>query len=286
MSLTGKTRVLGILGDPVAHSLSPSMQNRAIAEAGIDAVYVPFQVPAGQLAQAVAALPALGIEGVNVTVPHKEAVVALLDEVDPAARRIGAVNTIVNRRGRLMGYNTDGTGFLKALAEDLHFSASGCRILLLGAGGACRAALVSLALAGAAWIGIANRTRARAEALAEEFAGAFADTRIEVLDLSVDGLCAPLRQVDLLVNTTAVGLRGEQFEDLPWENLRSAAAVYDMVYRQNGTPLVKQALKRGHRAADGIAMLAGQGEEAFYLWFGQRPAPGLMTRWLRRQMDD
>ncbi len=286
MSLTGKTGVLGIFGDPVAHSLSPSMQNRALREAGIDAVYVPFQVPAGELARAVAALPALGIRGVNVTVPHKEAVVALLDEVDPAARRMGAVNTIVNRRGRLVGYNTDGTGFLKALAEDLHFSATDGRILLLGAGGACRAALVSLALAGAAWIGLANRTRARAEALAQEFDGAFADTRIEVLDLSGRALSAPLRQVDLLVNTTAVGLQGEQFDALPWDDLRPAAAVYDMVYRQNGTPLVKEALKRGHRAADGIGMLAGQGEEAFYLWFGQRPPAGMMARWLRQHLAE
>ena len=286
MNLTGKTAVLGIFGDPVGHSLSPSMQNRALQQAGIDAVYVPFHVPAEELARAVAALPALGIRGVNVTVPHKEAVVALLDEVDPAARRIGAVNTIVNRQGRLMGYNTDGTGFLKALAEDLHFSAAGGRILLLGAGGACRAALVSLALAGAAWIGLANRTRARAEALAEVFAGAFADTRIEVLDLSRGALSAPLRQVDLLVNTTAVGLQGEQFDDLPWDNLRPAAAVYDMVYRRDATPLVQEALRRGHRAADGIGMLAGQGEEAFFLWFGQRPPEGMMEHWLRQHLAE
>lgn len=135
VKLTGKTRVLGIFGDPVAHSLSPVMQNQALQQAGIDAVYVPFHVTAEQLPQAVASIRSLGLWGVNVTVPHKEAVFPLLDDIDPAARLIGAVNTIVNRNGRLIGYNTDGLGFLRSLAEDLHFSPDGRRILLLGAGG-------------------------------------------------------------------------------------------------------------------------------------------------------
>lgn len=280
MPLTGKTRVLGIFGDPVAHSLSPLMQNQALQQAGIDAVYVPFHVSAEQLPQAVAAIRSLRLWGVNVTVPHKEAVCALLDELAPTAQLIGAVNTIVHHQGRLIGHNTDGCGFLRALAEDLHFFAPGRRILLMGAGGACRAALVSLAQEGAAWIGLANRTRGRAEALVQEFSGLFPNLRLEAFGLEAEELRRATQHLDLLVNTTAVGLKGEAFAGLPWTNLQADLAIYDMVYSRTGTPLVQEARRRGHRASDGLGMLAGQGEEAFALWSGKQPMPGLMKRCL------
>ncbi len=280
MPLTGKTRVLGIFGDPVAHSLSPLMQNQALQQAGIDAVYVPFHVSAEQLPQAVEAIRCLKLWGVNVTVPHKEAVCGLLDELDPTARLIGAVNTIVHQQGRLIGYNTDGCGFLRALAEDLHFFAPGRRILLMGAGGACRAALVSLAQEGAAWIGLANRTRSRAEALAKEFSVIFPHLRLETFGLEAEELRRATEHLDLLVNTTAIGLKGEAFADLPWTNLQADLAIYDMVYSRTGTPLVQEARRRGHRASDGLGMLAGQGEKAFSLWSGKQPLAGLMKRCL------
>lgn len=276
MQLTGKTRVLGIFGDPVAHSLSPVMQNQALQQAGINAVYVPFHVPAEQLPQAVASIRSLDLWGVNVTVPHKEAVFPLLDDIDPAARLIGAVNTIVNRQGRLIGYNTDGLGFLRSLAEDLHFIPDGQRILLLGAGGACRAALVSLCQAGASWIGIANRTRSRAKTLIQEFGGIFPGVSFEYFGIDKEELRRATENIDLLANTSAVGLKGEVFAGLPWEDLSKDVAIYDMVYNRSGTPLVQQAISRGHRASDGLGMLAGQGEEAFTLWTGVKPVAGLM----------
>lgn len=284
MQLTGKTRVLGIFGDPVAHSLSPVMQNQALQQAGINAVYVPFHVPAEQLPQAVASIRSLELWGVNVTVPHKEAVFPLLDEIDSAARLIGAVNTIVNRQGRLVGYNTDGLGFLRSLAEDLHFIPDGQRILLLGAGGACRAALVSLCQAGASWIGIANRTRSRAEALVQEFAEVFPEVSFEYFGIESDQLSQAINNIDLLANTSAVGLKGEVFADLPWEDLSREVVIYDMVYNKSGTPLVQQAMSRGHRASDGLGMLAGQGEEAFTLWTGAKPLEGLMKRCLTSEL--
>lgn len=276
MNIRGTTRILGIFGDPVAHSLSPLMQNEALGRAGIDAIYVPFHVKPENLKAAVAGIRSLDLWGVNVTVPHKEEVIRLLDAVDPDARLIGAVNTIVNRGGVLTGYNTDAPGLLRSLAEDLGFDPSGRRILLLGAGGACRAALMALGKAGAAWIAIANRTRNRAEVLAGEFNDVLKGTELAAFSLDPGELSAALPQVDLLLNTTAVGLQGEGFTDFPWDALVPGAQVYDMIYGRQGTPLLRTAQARGHQAVDGLGMLAAQGEEAFFLWTGRRSPAGLM----------
>lgn len=276
MKIAGTTRVVGIFGDPVAHSLSPLMQNHALEAAGIDAVFVPFHVRPQQLAAAVAGVRALNLLGVNVTVPHKEAVCAYLDEIDPAARLIGAVNTVVNRNGRLCGYNTDGLGFLSSLQQDLGLRPEGLKVLLLGAGGACRAALVALAQGGAASITIANRTPARAEGLALEFGQVFGGTTFAARSLEPEALAAALDGVDLLVNTSAAGLKGEAFPGFPWEAVPTRTAFYDMVYGTGLTPWLQQAQDRGHAVAGGLGMLAGQGEEAFYLWTGKRPPFGAM----------
>jgi len=274
--VSGRTRVYGIFGDPVAHSLSPLMQNAAFAAAAIDAVYVPFRVTAPALPAAVAALRALGIGGVNVTIPHKERVLALLDEVDPQAQRIGAVNTIVNRDGILAGYNTDGIGLIRSLEVDLRFRAAGKRILLLGAGGACRAALVALSGEGAAWIGVANRNPERALQLAREFAPLAPGTSIAAFPLAAAALAAVWGAVDLVVNTSAVGLHGEDFPMPIATLLPPSAFIYDMVYGSRPTPLLAAARAQGRPCADGRGMLVGQGEEAFRLWTGQAPPSGVM----------
>jgi shikimate dehydrogenase len=276
MNVRGSTRVLGIFGDPVAHSLSPLMQNAALRRIGLDAIYVPFRVEPEHLATAVQALRALHIYGVNVTIPHKERILPHLDRLDPVAEMIGAVNTVVNEKGRLVGYNTDAPGLLQALNDDLDFAPDGRRILLLGAGGASRAALVACCRAGASWIGIANRTRARAEALAETFRDVFPGTDFAVLGFEPQTLAGILPEIDLLVNGTALGLKGESFDWLPWESLPAAAAVMDLVYRRDVTPLVRTARNRGHRAADGTGMLVAQGEAAFALWTGRDAPPGVM----------
>lgn len=279
MTLRGTTAVYGIIGDPVAHSLSPLMQNAAFAAARIDAVYVPFRVSAAALAVAVRGLQGLGIRGVNVTIPHKEAVLPFLDVVDDTARQIGAVNTVVNRDDKLIGYNTDAGGFLAALATDLDFSPRGRRILLLGAGGACRAAAVALARGGASHVVIANRSPDRSIALAVEFAHAFPSTVFAGCGLELEALRPCLEQTELLVNTSAVGLHGEAFPPQVLERLAPAAAVFDMVYRPGGTtPLVTMARAAGRDATDGLAMLAGQGELAFGLWTGTTPPLGAMKK--------
>lgn len=276
MKISGTTRILGIFGDPVKHSLSPLMHNEALARIGFDAVYVPFHVLPDALPQAVEAIRILDLLGVNLTVPHKERVCALLDEIDPQARLIGAVNTVVNRQGRLIGYNTDGIGFLHSLAEDLDFNPANKRILLLGAGGACRAALVALAEAGADSIVVANRTPERAAALMAEFGPVFSGTSFASCSLAREALAAHLPEIDLLVNTSALGLGGESLPGFPWEKLPAFAVVYDMVYGFEPTSLLREAAARGLAGADGLGMLVAQGEAGFRLWTGQTPPSGVM----------
>jgi len=277
VKVSGKTRILAIFGDPVAHSLSPLMQNRALTQAGIDAVYVPCHVPAARIGAAVDAIRSLDFLGVNLTVPLKELVCPLLDDLDESARLIGAVNTVVNRSGRLTGYNTDADGFLASVREDLRFDPRGRRILLLGAGGACRAAVVALCRAGAAQVSIANRTVSRAARLVDDFAAHFPETSLAAVSLDPVALEGALRDSELLVNTTSIGLKGEGFETFPWAAVPVGAPVFDMVYSASVTPFVAGARRHGHPATGGLGMLAGQGEKAFELWTGQ-PAPAGVMR--------
>lgn len=276
MQINGSTKVLGIIGDPIAHSFSPAMQNAAILAAGINAVYLPFHVKTVNLKQAVEAIRSLSLTGVNVTVPHKEDVIPFLDEIDPAAKMIGAVNTIVNRDGRLIGYNTDGLGFIRSLQDDLDFQPSGKKVVLLGAGGAARAAIVSLAQSGVAHILIANRTFDKAEQLAGEFSGHFSGVEITSAELDEQSLIEALKKAHLLVNTTVVGLQGESFPFPIVEKLSADAVLYDMVYAPALTPLQQTAKNHAVSFSDGRSMLVGQGEEAFQLWFETKPPAEIM----------
>ncbi|AJF07915.1 hypothetical protein GSUB_04970 [Geoalkalibacter subterraneus] len=289
MCIRGTTRVFGIFGDPVAHSLSPVMQNAAFEKARIDAVYVPFHVRPHQLAAAVAGLRSLGIAGLNVTVPHKEKVLDLLDDVDANARLIGAVNTILHRDGRLFGYNTDGVGLLEALRTELDFDPAGSRVLLLGAGGACRAAAVALCYAGAKRIDWVNRTAQRAQKLADEFSAHFPGTAFATYpwDFQEPSTfpAAALAEVDLVINTTTLGLKGERIA-LPWHLLSPQVRIYDMVYASEKTPLCEQAGLHGCRAADGLSMLVGQGEHAFRIWTGVPAPAGVMKNRLLAVLHD
>lgn len=278
MTIRGTTQVFGIFGCPVEHSLSPVMQNAAFQAVGLDAVYVPFRVEPVKLGEAVEALRALGIRGVNVTIPHKEKIISYLDELDPKARMIGAVNTVINEDGRLIGYNTDESGLIKSLAQDLDFQPNGRRILMLGAGGASRAALVALAERGAKWIGIANRTRQKAENLAQSFRELYPGTIFAVPGLIESELSDVFPSVDLLLNSTSLGMKGEIFEELPWRKLKAGAVVYDIVYRRPDTPLVTTAREYGHLAADGLGMLIAQGEDAFRIWTGRECPAGVMKQ--------
>ncbi len=252
---------LGIIGSPVAHSLSPAIQGAALRATGIDATYERWETPLDALPARLDALRAADCLGANVTIPHKQAVLPLLDEVAPLAAEIGAVNTIVNDAGRLTGHNTDGGGFVACLRED-GFEPAGKRVLLLGAGGAARGIAFALRHEGAT-VAIANRTAARAEALAEA-AGATA--------VPVD---APPAPYDCVVNCTSAGMHGSGAKDaLPCDPAAAAPAtlVVDIVYAPEETPLLRAARAAGLPVLGGLPMLIHQGALAFELWTG-RPAP-------------
>jgi len=278
--VTGSSTVYGIFGDPVAHSLSPLMHNAAFDHYAIDAVYVPFHVTADTLGSAVASLKALDIKGVNITIPHKEAIIPLLDQVDPLAKQIGAVNTVVNNNGRLLGYNTDSSGFMRAATSDLGFSPQGKKVLLLGAGGACRAAVQALLAAEVEQIAVANRNLHRAADLINTVATNTTKQQLVAVSYQSAEFLSTVATADLLVNTTSVGLHGESLNFLPLENIKGSALIFDMVYSKAGTALVQAARLRGLPSVDGLSLLAAQGEDAFFIWTGERLPHGFMRKQL------
>ncbi|NNU83055.1 shikimate dehydrogenase [Geobacillus sp. BMUD] len=259
-------KVYGLLGFPVEHSLSPLMHNEAFACLGIPARYHLFSVEPGQVGAAIAGVRALGIAGVNVTIPHKMAVIPFLDEIDDHARRIGAVNTIVNRGGRLIGYNTDGPGYVRALEEEMNVQFDGKRILVIGAGGGARGVYFSLLQTGALRIDVANRTMEKAERLIRE-----GDERRST-HLSLAEAETRLAEYDILINTTSVGMHPQEDEQpLSLERLRPGTVVSDIIYNPLETKWLKEAKARGARTQNGIGMLVYQGALAFEKWTGQWP---------------
>jgi shikimate dehydrogenase len=266
-----------LLGYPVGHSLSPLMHGAAFAALGIDAEYGLWETHPSQLAANVAALRGPGYLGANVTIPHKEQVVRLLDEVSPLALRAGAVNTIVKRGGILHGENTDIGGFLWPLRAG-GAALDRWRVTVLGAGGAARGVAVALLDAGVPRLTIVNRTPERAQALAD----ALGDERIEVLALGDNWVGGALAQSDLVVNATAAGWRPEDPPLLApalLQRLPDHALVYDLTYRR--TPLLRAAEERGLATLDGLPMLVEQGALAFQFWTGREaPRP---TMWAAAQ---
>lgn len=285
MNVTGKTRVLGIIGSPVGHSLSPAMQNAAIEALAIDYVYVPFPVEPDYLGAAVEGLKRLGVWGFNVTIPHKTAVIPFLDRVSPDAELCGAVNTVCRDGDLLVGHNTDSTGFLDSLVRDLTFDPRGAAVMLLGAGGAAQAAIAALSAAGVSRIVIANRTLQKARVLADRFAAHFPLVEYGLSSLEEDDMNRNVAGTDLLVNTTSVGMNGTNFECISFLDHSADLLVYDMVYTPAETPLLAAARGMGLKCANGAGMLVSQGEEAFRLWTGKEPPAGVMKNALFKKLN-
>lgn len=269
------TRLFGVIGHPIAHSLSPAMHTAALRALRCDACYGAFDVPPRFLKPMLRALVLAGVEGLNVTVPLKEAVIPLMDRLDPAAQAIGAVNTIVIRNRRLTGHNTDGAGFRRALAEDLRFNARGKRVLVLGAGGAARAVGWALAADRARTIWVANRTPAKAKRLARRLA------RAQAIPWRAGALRAAIAEADLVVNATTVGMRPADGPPVDPAWLRRGTRVYDLIY-QHETRLVRAARRRGCVASGGLSMLLYQGAESLRLWLRREPPIDAMRRTLLR----
>ncbi|MCH7712456.1 MAG: shikimate dehydrogenase [Chloroflexi bacterium] len=271
------TSRLGIIGHPIGHSISPVFQQAALDHLGIDATYQAWEVAPVDVGGFVGGLREPGTLGINVTLPHKEAVMPFLDEVDDWATAAGAVNTIVNRQvngqPRLTGHNTDGTGFLRALREETGFTAQGRRILVLGAGGAARGVVLALSRESAAGLIIANRTVSRAHLLAQ----LAADNGIESAAIPLTGheLDTAVQSADLIVNCTTMGMAhgpAEGGSPLDSTQIPSTVLINDLVYNPRETPLLREARLAGAQTLGGIHMLVYQGAASFEMWTGQ-PAP-------------
>lgn len=280
LTVSGTTRVVGIIGYPIKHSLSPAMQNAAFSACNLDYVYVPFAVAPEQLGEAVSGLRALGVCGYNVTIPHKTEIIRYLDGLDKSAEDAGAVNTVLVDNGRMIGFNTDGDGLVCSLAEELDFvpSAAGT-IVIIGAGGAARGAVAALCRAEAKRIIIVNRTFDKAYALKSDMSLRYPNVVIDAVKMEELNE-KHLPYTSLIVNTTSVGMNGDQVDFLNLAMLPKSAKVYDMVYSPLITPLIHEASGMGLMVSNGLGMLASQGERAFYIWTGQTPPKGLMKLFL------
>lgn len=281
--------VLGILGHPVAHSKSPAMHGAAARALGIDAVYHRFDVLPELLGDAVRGVRALGLAGVNVTVPHKEAVMPFLDRIDDDARLIGAVNTIVREGTTLVGGNTDAPGLVRSL-EEAAVPLEGAVVTVLGAGGAARAAVVGLARAGARKVSVLARRREQAEALVHDVDGVLGAS-VVAGDFGMLG--AAFAETSLVVQSTSATLHGaadsagaDAFAaGLPLASLPADATVIDLVYKPLETTVLRAARERGLRTVDGLGMLLHQGAIAFQRWTGREPPIDVMRAALQAQRD-
>jgi len=270
MTISGKAKIAGIMGYPVSHSRSPRLHNHWLNQYGIDGAYIPLAVTPDNLEHAIRALPALGLRGVNLTIPHKENVLAFLDEIDPVAKRLGAVNTIVVQSdGRLWGTSTDGQGFIDSLlAQYPEFNFADAAVLVLGAGGAARAIIGALLDCGVPEIRLSNRTEIRiAQVMRDLGQGTFAGRILPANDPA-----AAMDQVHLVINTTALGMIGQPPLDIDLGALPTSAIVADIVYAPLETQLLKSAKARGNPVLGGIGMLLYQARAGFHHWFGHMPA--------------
>lgn len=263
MAPTGATRLAAVIGDPVRHSLSPTLMNAAFSAVGLDWTYVALEVAAERLPDAFAGVRALGIDGLSITMPHKESAAACADLLSPTAERLGAVNCIVNSGGVLTGHNTDGEGFVRSLAHGFSFVPAGKRCVVLGAGGSARSIVLALADGGASEIVVVNRTLGRAER-----AAALAGDRGEVVAL--DGAQSDFADADLIVNATSVGMGDPTPADVPFDAsvMHEGQILVDIVYTPLETPLLANARTQGVAVANGVSMLAHQAAVQFELWTG------------------
>jgi shikimate dehydrogenase len=277
--LTGHTHIVGVIGDPVEHSRSPQMHNAAFAKAGLDYVYVPFHVRPDDLADAIAGFKAINVVGINVTLPHKQAVIRSVTSISREAELIGAVNTLTFVEGNIYGDNTDAPGVLKALEEDGNMSGSpvGENVVVLGAGGAARAVVVALALRGVTSITIANRTVEKAVSLAKEM-DRKTGISMQGMGLTDERLPLAVRESKLLVNTATTSMDVTQPLLIAAAWLQPNTIVYDIVYTPPVTPLMQAATERGCQTLGGIGMLVHQGAIAFEKWTGVTPCTQTMRQ--------
>jgi len=281
-TLSGRTLFAAVYGDPVTHSLSPAMHNAAYAALAMERAYTAFHVTPDRLREAIRAIPALGLLGVNLTVPHKERALRMMAHLSAEARILRAVNCVINRNGALYGDNTDARG-LEADLRDYRVTVEGRLVFIIGAGGAASSAVLAALRLGAARIVICNRTVARANRLARGFAqylsargGGRPRQTIEARGLDTLVNATALSAAAIIINATPMGLKTGGFAPLSYAAAPSECVFYDMIYGREPTPFLTPAIAIGRRAIDGAGMLLNQGELAFELFNGVAPPPGVM----------
>ncbi len=275
MQIDGETCVAAVFGDPIRHTASPAMHNAAYQHLGMNWCYLAFKVNPANLDAALHGIREMDFVGVNLTVPHKVFALAIVDEVDPTARQLGAVNTVVvTPDKKLVGYNTDGYGLVRALQDEFRLRLRDKRVTILGAGGAGRAAAIQCAMEGVAELGLMNRTVSKAEELALEVRKNYPGVEVIVGR-------PPSAEHDLLINATSLGLKADDPSPASRDLLPRFAHVFDMIYRPSQTRLLKDAKRAGCRTANGLSMLLHQGAKAFEIWTGRKPPVEVMRLALR-----
>jgi len=270
--ISGKTKIIGLIGENIENSLSPLFHNQIILKHSLNFCYLPFQVAEADLGEAIQGIRALNIRGVNITFPYKEKVIEFLDELEESARRIGAVNTIVNNKGNLSGYNTDVIGFKKSLQDKGKFVIKEKKAVILGAGGAARGVIYTLLEEGIEEINIFNRTLEKAEKIKQDFSPFFPWSSINIFSFEQDNIKDKIKEANFLVNATSIGMASQVGNTpLPDEKLfHPNLLVYDLIYHPAKTLFLKQAERAGAKILNGVPMLVYQGIESLYLWTGFR----------------
>ncbi|MBT2602509.1 shikimate dehydrogenase [Bacillus sp. ISL-53] len=266
-------KIYGVMGDPIAHSMSPDIHNDAFEKENIEAVYHHFHVTKEGLNDAVKGMKALGIEGFNITIPHKTSIIPFLDEVDELALAIGAVNTVVNKNGRFIGYNTDGKGFFKSLCDEISGDIKAKKTLVIGAGGAARAIYFTLVKEGVKQVDIANRTKERAAQLVSDCPYDKVSKALSIIEAEES-----LSQYDLIIQTTSSGMSpGLDHSPLKVDQLKTGAIVSDIIYNPLQTKLLREAGEKGAETQNGLGMFINQAALAFEIWTGVMPDTARMT---------
>lgn len=281
MKISGSTKTTGLFGYPVKHTASPAFQNAAFEALGLDWVYLPFEVKPERLGNAVKAIRALGIPGVNITIPHKETVIDHIDDITHDAEAIGAVNTIQNIEGTLMGHNTDGKGFMRSLVEVEPTGVKGKVIFIMGSGGAGRAIAVQSAIEGAASICLCDKDEQRASALARQIQIRFKFTTVKQIPFENKEIADVAAKADIFIDATPLGMHPEDPMSINPEWLTPGTLVADLVYNPPMTKLAAAAKKRGCRTLNGLGMLLHQGTLSFEIWTGTKAPIDVMRKALQ-----
>ena len=284
MRIDGHTKVVGLFGYPVRHTLSPIFQNAAFQAKKLNYIYLPFEVTPQLLSYAIKSLPALGIAGVNITIPHKENVMQYLSGVTNEAMIMGAVNTVSVVDGRLIGYNTDGYGFVTSLKKDLKTELKGKKIMVLGAGGGARAVVLKALMEKVGKVYIGDAVEEKVVKLVSDVKKVYPDSEVVPYYFKGDEVKGILEDIEILINATPVGMKKNDPLLIKSEWLKKSLLVYDLIYNPSETKLLKAAKKKGCRCCNGLGMLLHQGAKSFEIWTGIKPPIEIMRKALQKTL--